>query len=360
MLKYTVLLLLAGYVLCDNCKISKLTALWFKDIDSDPEEFSVNEKLELTSEIFRGKIQLFEDAFNFLIVNQSLPRLCRNSVKITNDLSVFQIRNSGLLTIDPGAFHIVPTLALLKISNNPITTLKGGVFNSLKVKELDLSHNFISVIDDDTFDNITALEIVKLSYNAIKQLSANWFQNSPNIYKLSIIYNELTAIPANAFQHLSKNRPIKLRLSANMIQEIDNDAFNKLADIEVIRLNGNKIKEIPASLFANRIVRILQVNSNKLTCFPDTIFEGGIKSLAFIENPRFNCTCLRKVQNFVENNHMDIWYPAIICEDREREMNIVFNFNKTYEIPILLPSTGKTLLVPFSEQTDTSVSELNS
>lgn len=348
MLKYTVFLLLICYVFCENCKISKLTALWYKDIDSEPEEFDVSDKIELTSDIFRGKIQLFEDAFNFLILNQSLPRLWTNSVKITNDLSVLQIRNCGLITIDPGAFHIVPTLALLKISNNPITTLKSGVFNNLKVKELDLSHNFISVIEDDVFDNITSLEIVKLSHNAIKKVSPNWFHNSPNVYKLSIIYNELTTIPANAFQHLSKNRPIKLRLSANMIQDIDEDAFKNVADIEVIRLNGNKIREIPSSLFLNRTVRILQVNTNRLSCFPDSLFNAGIQSLAFIENARFNCICLRKVQSFTETHPIDIWYPAIICEDREKEVNIVFNFNKTYEIPLLLPATDKELLVPFN------------
>lgn len=346
MFKYIPLLLLSTFVFCDNCRISKLTALRYKDIDSEPEEFSVSERLELSGNTFRGKIQLFEDAFNFVIVNQTLPRLCLNAVKITNDLSVFQIRNSGLLTIDPGAFHIVPTLALLKISNNPITTLKSGVFNNLKVKELDLSNNFISVIDDETFDNITALEIVKLSNNAIKELNPNWFRNCPNIYKLSIIYNELTTIPANAFQHLSKNRPIKLRLSANMIQDIDENAFNNVSDVEVIRLNGNKIRDIPETLFQNRNVKILQVNTNKLRCFPDSLFKARIQSLAFIENPEFNCTCLKRVQHFVKDiNQMDIWYPAIICEDREREMNIVFNFNKTYEIPIF----DKGLLVPFSK-----------
>lgn len=348
MLKYTVFFLFLCCAFCEDCKISKLTALWYKDIDSDPEQLEVSETIELTGDTFRGKIQLFEDAFDFLILNQSLPRLCENSVKITNDLSVLQIRNSGLIAIDPGAFHVTPTLALLKISNNPITTLKTGVFNSLKVKELDLSHNFISIIEDEVFDNITSLEIVKLSYNAIKNLSPNWFQNSPNVYKLSIIYNELITIPPNAFQHLSKTRPIKLRLSANMIQDIDKDAFNNVADIEVIRLNGNKIKELPSSLFLNRVVRILQVNTNRLTCFPDSLFSAGVRSLAFIENARFNCTCLRKVQNFINTNPMDIWYPAIICEDREKEVNIVFNFNKTYEIPILFPSTDKALLVPFN------------
>lgn len=348
MFKYLPFFLLVTYVFCDNCKISQLTALRFNDIDSDPEEFSVSERIELSGNTFHGKIQLFEDAFHFVIVNQSLPRLCKDAVKITNDLTVFQIRNSGLLTIDPGAFHIVPTLALFKISNNPITTLRSGVFNTLKVKEMDLSHNFISVIDDEAFHNMEALEIVKLSYNAIKELSPNWFQNSPNVYKLSIIYNELTTVPANAFQHLTKNRPIKLRLSANIIQDINKDAFNNIGDIEVIRFNGNKIREIPESLFLNRQVKILQVNTNRLNCFPESLFKSGIKSLAFIENLRFNCSCLLRVQNFVEITQIDIWYPAIICEDRVKEMNIVFNFSKIQEIPILLPSTDKALLVPFN------------
>lgn len=348
MFKYMAFVVFVGGVICDDCTIPKLTAQWFKNIDSDAEDLEVSERIELTGDTFRGKIQLFEDAFNFLIVNQSLPRLCKDSVKITNELSVLQIKNSNLLTIDPGAFDIVPNLALLQISYNPITTIKSGVFNNLKVKELDLSNNFISAIDGEAFNNITSLQIVKLSYNAIKELNPNWFQDCPNLYKLSIIYNELTRIPANAFQHLSKTKPIKLRLSANMIQEIDKDALNNVENVEVIRLNGNKISEIPAEIFENRTVKILQVNTNRLKCFPDSLLKVGLQSLAFVENPRFNCTCLRKVQHFVEDNRVDIWYPAIICEDRERELNIVFNFNKTYEIPVLLPSTDKALLIPFN------------
>lgn len=347
MLKLIVILLLVVQVISD-CSIPVVHALWYQDIDSEPLNCTVSDRIELSDEVFRGKIQLFEDAFHFSIANQNIPTLCENSVIITSDLSVLQIRNCSLANIDPGAFNITPTLVLLKINHNPITTLKSGVFNSLKVKEIDVSNNFISVIEEEAFDNITTLEIVKLNYNQIKELNPNWFSNSPNVFKLTIIYNELTKIPSNAFQHLSKQRPLKLRISANLIKDIEEDAFINVGDIEILRMNGNKIRKLPETLFVNRTVKNLQVNTNNLRCFPSSLFNSNVKTVSFLENLHFNCSCLEQVKNLVETKKIEVWYPSIICEDREKEVNIVYNYNKTYEIPVLLPSTEDALLVPYN------------
>lgn len=351
MLKLLLIILSIVKLVFSECRVPTLTALWYPDIDSGPVKYIVSDKIELSDEVFRGKIQLFEDAFQFAIHNQSIPRLCQNSVKITNDLSVFQIRNCSLQEIDPGAFDIIPTLVLLKISNNPLKTLKRGVFNSLRVKEIDVSNNFISVIEEDAFDNVSSLETVKLNYNQIKEINPNWFKNSPNVFKISIIYNELTKIPSNAFQNFAKDRPLKLRFSANLIHEIDENAFNNSGDIDMLRLNGNKLKRLPDALFTNRTVKNLQVNTNRLTCFPPRLFHSSLQTIAFLENLQFNCTCLQQVRKFVETNNVDVWYPSIICEDRERDINVVFNYNRTYEIPVLLPSTETALLVPFNGAT---------
>ncbi|XP_018572574.1 slit homolog 3 protein-like [Anoplophora glabripennis] len=326
--KLTVFFAVITQVLCEGCPhIPTYNLTVYKTVDSGPEN--------VTS---AGKIQLKEDAFHLVLANESIPRLCEDSVELKNELSVVQILNCSVADIDPGALRITPTLTLLRISSNALTTVKRGVFNSVRVKEINLSNNFISVVEDEAFDNNTHLEILKMNYNVIKVISPHWFTNSPNVYKLSIIYNDMTKIPARAFRNLARRRPLKLRLSANRINEIDSGAFEGAGDIDILRLNGNKLTTLPSQLFANRTVRILQVNTNRLVCFPEEMSDSKLESLWFLENPTFNCTCLRKVKEFVDENNVDIMYPSVICEDRVREINLVFNFNKTYEIPLLPPT----------------------
>ncbi|CAH0559572.1 unnamed protein product [Brassicogethes aeneus] len=304
--------------------IQQINITVYQTVDSVPEVIKTSDTIEL------GK-----DAFHIIVANQSIPRLCQNNVFIRNELSVLQIINSSIQIIQPGSFNVTPTLTLLKISHNPLNRVGKGVFNHIKVKELDLSRNFISAIDEDAFDNNTYLEIVKLNYNAIKEIESEWFKNSPNVYQLSIIYNEITDIPAEAFKNMAKERPLKLRFSANRIFQINAKALEGHNAVDIFRLNGNKLSEIPDNIFANRTIKSVEVSTNKLRCFPDKLFESKLDVLAFLENPYFECACLKKVREYVERNNIQILYPAIICEDRPREVNIVFNFNKTFEIPIL-------------------------
>ncbi|KAJ8947320.1 hypothetical protein NQ318_004572 [Aromia moschata] len=317
-------------IVCESCNpISTINLTVYRTIDSVIENVSVS-----------GTIELKEDAFHLLLANESIPEFCENFVRITNELSVLQIINCSVTNIEPGAFLIDPTLTLLKISSNLLTSVKKGVFNNVRVKEIDLSKNLLSTIEDEAFDNNTYLEVLKLNYNAIKAISPDWFQNSPNVYKLSIIYNELTQLPPEAFKNLAKHRPLKLRLSANRISEISLDSFKFSGNIDILRLNGNKLVALPEEMFLNRTIKVLEVNTNRLLCFPDAIYNSHVASLQFLENPHFNCTCLRKVKEFVDKNGVEVMYPSIICEDRVKDVNLVFNFNKTYEIPLLLPSTG--------------------
>ncbi|XP_023024237.2 uncharacterized protein [Leptinotarsa decemlineata] len=323
MLKFTVFLILLSRVSCQNCSLGRISAEVLVNVDSEVEKVD-----------FSGKVELPEDNFQLFINQQNLPRLCENSIHIINELSILQVRNSNLLTIDPGAFNIAPALALLKISYNPLTVLRAGVFNKVRTKEIDVSHNFISVIEKETFDNNSWLEVVSLSHNAIKHLDPDWFQNSPNVYKISIIYNELTKVPDEAFRNMAKDRGLKLRLSANMISEVAEKAFEGIETVQNLWMNGNKLRSLPTALFNNISIINLELNTNNLLCFPENMYGCGLKKLQFLDNQQFRCDCLNEVKDFVIENSVDIVYPSIICENKTRQVNVVFNFNKTYEIPI--------------------------
>ncbi|RZC32607.1 LRR 8 domain containing protein [Asbolus verrucosus] len=329
-LKVLILLLMSLLVSSENCGQNltlNINVTVFQDIDSAGENLTAN-----------GRIENRKDIFHLLIANETIPKLCQNFVFIQNELSILQIINSSVQEIQPGAFNVTPTLALIRIILNPISTIRKNVFNTIRVKEIDLSQNFITAIETEAFDNNTHLEILKLNNNQIKEINPNWFVNSPKVYKLSAIYNDIKTIPAEAFKNMDQNRPLKLRLSANRITEINPDALNSHHTIELLRINGNKLTTLPENIFINRTIRNLQVNTNHLQCFPDVMFKTGISTLAFVDNVSFECACLRKVKKFAEDNGLDVLYPSIICEDRSREVNIVFNYNKTYEIPLLPPT----------------------
>ncbi|KAG5868043.1 hypothetical protein JTB14_001735 [Gonioctena quinquepunctata] len=323
MLKLVVFFILLTGILCDNCSVTTLIAELYSHVDSEVDKVSFSEKIELP-----------EDNFSLLIVDQNISRLCENSVEILNELTIIQIRNSNLIDIAPGAFNIAPTLALLKISYNPLTTLRAGVFNEVRSKELDLSHNSISVIEEGTFDNNSILEVVSLSYNAIKKMSSTWFRHSPNVYKLSIIFNELTRVPDGAFQHMAKTRGLKLRLSANMIHEVEENAFESIENIRNLWINGNKIRNLPETLFENITVQSLAINTNRLSCLPESLYKSKLEELQFLDNQQFDCSCLQKVREFITENDVDVLYPSIICEDKSRQVNVVYNGNRTFEIPL--------------------------
>lgn len=284
-----------------------------------------------------GKITYESDIFHLLVINATIPKLCKNQVLMEHELSVLQIINASIHEIEPEAFNITPTLSLLRISLNPtLASIKANIFNGIKVKEIDLSDNQITSIESKAFDHNTHLEIVKLNNNHLNALNPRWFFNS-SVYKLSIIYNDIKSIPARAFDNLSKTKPLNLRLSTNRITEISPEALHGHHSIAVLRLNGNKLSSLPEALFVNRTIRNLQVMANDLRCFPDILFSASTQTvnLAFSDNTQFQCNCLERVKKFSEDFHVAVIYPAIICKDVAREVNIVYNYNKTYEIPYI-------------------------
>ncbi|KAK9881983.1 hypothetical protein WA026_018173 [Henosepilachna vigintioctopunctata] len=317
------------FVSCENCeKPSNVEIIVYDHVNGDVKNINAE-----------GVITLSEDVFQVLVANQTIRKLCQNYVIINNELTVLQLLNNSIEDISPSAFNISATLALLKISANPLNRIKKGVFNEVRTKELDLSNNNIAVIEADALDNNTYLEIIKLNHNFIKKFDPNWFTRTPNVYKISAIYNEITKIPAYAFMNMTKLRPLKIRLSANSIEEIDPLALEGAGPIDTFRVTGNRIQELPYNLFVNKTIKNLQVDMNKLQCFPDSLFESSLTDLQFSGNDFFNCSCLIKVKTFVEAKSISVIYPSIICEDKANEIQIVFNNDKSYKIPVTKPSS---------------------
>lgn len=113
-------------------------------------------------------------------------------------------------------------ISRLEITNNELTTLSSSALFGLErtLRELDLSHNFLSTIPRSALTKLTRLRELVINANEITELSESSF---PNSLKSSLKV---------------------LRLANNFLSTIDALVFKSLLAIEVIDLSGNNIKYI--------------------------------------------------------------------------------------------------------------------
>lgn len=156
-----------------------------------------------------------------------------------NQIIELFLNRIGILTIPNGFFEnpFFKTLRILHLNSNKLINLPSNIFMPLKkleflsirknllfefkneylkglinLKEIDLSNNLITSLDDNAF-NLETLEIINLKNNHISNLPLTLFENNNKIKDLNLSINLLNEIP-----EAIKNLPIeKLNLSNNLI-----------------------------------------------------------------------------------------------------------------------------------------------
>lgn len=110
------------------------------------------------------------------------------------------------------------------MKRNQLTELKFDTFYELqKLKDLNLAHNSISVIDSKTFINNKEIENLILASNQIEKIHENTFKNMKKLIYLS--------------------------LNNNKIIELGEATFKVNLNLIAVDLTNNKLKYIPESIF---------------------------------------------------------------------------------------------------------------
>ncbi|XP_028981782.1 chaoptin-like [Diachasma alloeum] len=177
-------------------------------------------------------------------------------------------------------------LKVLNLANNSFTDIP-DLRNFKKLEELDVSHNALRNIIQQTFRNLTHLRHVNLSHNGIAAIRLEVFEMLPSLttldlswnrYKkwlssqvsskirlalkvLKLEHNGLMAIPDLChFDNLEE-----LDLSHNAVQSIRQQNFCNLKHLKHIDLSNNKIVEIKSDIFEMLpSLRTVDVSWNKL------------------------------------------------------------------------------------------------
>lgn len=161
--------------------------------------------------------------------------------------------------------------------NSFVNTLEtSGSYGCLGAKFVNVSHNKISMLNNETFDKMWNIEVLDCSYNNIANLTADVFKYLRTITHLYISNNQLTTLPLEFFYN--KDNLIVVDLSYNYISHIPLIVFN---------YSLNNIKEV-------------LLHHNLLTTFePWAVFRQGISNLDL----RFN-----NISSF--SNHYNYTYSG--------------------------------------------------
>ena len=80
----------------------------------------------------------------------------------------------------------------------------------LSLTSLDLSHNNILTLADDSLAGLPSLEILSLSHNHLQVVSALWMTGTPLLMELLVMDNDITNVEEDALAGLGNFSEINL------------------------------------------------------------------------------------------------------------------------------------------------------
>ncbi|MFA6535685.1 MAG: leucine-rich repeat domain-containing protein [Candidatus Babeliales bacterium] len=217
-----------------------------------------------------GTLQLAGKGLQNLNGIENVPNV--ESIKII-DLSHNQIKS-----LNGSLFKRFTNLAELLLNHNLIeqfTSLDG--LNNLR--ELHLTHNKLKTFDLEQLSKLYMLYVLNLGFNEIsviktgdnvisKNLDSKNL-NSKNLEMLFLNNNKIKELPANAFVACPNLQA--LYLQNNVINNLDSKSFSRLFNIRLLYLYDNCITKLPANIFVDlKQLHLLYLRNNNIQ-----IFEKG-------------------------------------------------------------------------------------
>ena len=181
--------------------------------------------------------------------------------------------------------------SILDLSQNTIQNIP--VFPSENLRNLNLTMNNISIIEEDSFEDMQMLTSLSLSYNDLRSLEDQTFEWGPE--KLEILkldHNKIEVIRQNIFKELIFLEEIDL--SYNRINYIHPATFKMLEKLKILKLNNNQLNIIHASWIGNNIV-------------------SGLTEVSLHSNPWLcDCGMLNAAEKFSKDEALIRWLDRLI------------------------------------------------
>lgn len=198
------------------------------------------------------------------LANNALTRIESNTFKSLNFLQVLDMRNNSIGFVNERAFLPLNNLHTLNLSGNRLHIIGAALFNGLHVlNRLVLSNNLITMIDPRAFRNCSGLKELDLSSNQMNDVPVA-VRDLKMLKSLDLGENRISVLGNDSFENMSQLTG--LRLMDNLISNITNGIFYPLHGLHVLNLAKNKIQSIERGSFdKNNEIEAIRLDKNLLT-----------------------------------------------------------------------------------------------
>ncbi|XP_072928437.1 leucine-rich repeats and immunoglobulin-like domains protein 1 isoform X1 [Hemitrygon akajei] len=158
-------------------------------------------------------------------------------------LVVLYLHHNKIRSIEANHLKLYESLETLDLTYNEITEIQNNCFpQHLKIKDLYLGNNRISIMEPGIFDNLSStLQVLRLSKNRISHLPVKVFK-LPHLVQLELNRNRIRLIDGLTFHGLDNLEVLKLQ--RNNISKLMDGAFWGLAKMQVLHLDNNTLNEV--------------------------------------------------------------------------------------------------------------------
>ncbi|KAH8410818.1 hypothetical protein KR222_011218 [Zaprionus bogoriensis] len=187
-------------------------------------------------------------------------------------LELLHLQENQLSEADERALLPLAELRNLNLQSNRLESITDNFFsNNSRLEQLDLSRNVIRSISPTAFDNQRALEYLDLSGNGLLDISVG-LGNLHSLRDVDLSYNQISRIHSdviNAWRNV-----VEIRLSNNLIVELQQGTFRNLPKLQYLDLSSNEIANVqPGALKALPELQEFVLADNKLVELKDHVFE---------------------------------------------------------------------------------------
>lgn len=182
--------------------------------------------------------------------------------------------------------------------------------HTTKLHSLFLVNNGIEKISGEPFYYLSRLENLNLSHNRLTDIEDLFqFQNQPNkLRRLSLAHNIIEDIPGDVFAELSSL--VELDLSFNIISDLTEEPFFNLTNLEILRLNNNRIKDLNGAVNSLQNLKHLYLRGNQI----QNIDEESLKIIKHLETFDVSWNELEVIKPVMFSRHWNHFGNHSVCK----------------------------------------------